>query len=379
VRLLARLAGALRDEPSLEQRSSLGRRAVEIARRIGDPDTLGYALASLFTATWGPDIEEVRAIVEEVTRLAEETGEAERALDACWLRRIFFLSLGDVTQVEQAAEEHRMLAEALKQPSQQWYDAVMRSTWALYLGAFPEAEKLANDALRLGRRAQSWDAVFSYRMALFFLRREQDRLAEVEELTRRAVDEYTGYRSFPCLLALLEWELGRPEDARHAFEELAIDDFVAFPRDSEWLFCLCVLSEVAGHLRDRERASTLYRLLAPYSAMNALAAGEVAIGSVARYVGILACAASLWEEAGRHFEDALVFNERMGAKPWLAHTQEDYARMLLARAGPGDRGRAAELLSQAHATYRELGMKCDAAEASAVPQETGTDAPSPQR
>ena len=54
VRVLARLAGALRDEPSLEPRSSLSRQAVEIARRLGDTDTLVYALVSLAPAVWGP-------------------------------------------------------------------------------------------------------------------------------------------------------------------------------------------------------------------------------------------------------------------------------------------------------------------------------------
>ena len=58
-RLLARLAGALRDEPSLEPRSSLSREAVEIARRLGDKETLAYALTSLFMATWGPDVGEL--------------------------------------------------------------------------------------------------------------------------------------------------------------------------------------------------------------------------------------------------------------------------------------------------------------------------------
>jgi hypothetical protein len=37
VRLLARLAGALRDQPSLEPRASLSRQAVEIARRLERP------------------------------------------------------------------------------------------------------------------------------------------------------------------------------------------------------------------------------------------------------------------------------------------------------------------------------------------------------
>ena len=361
VRLLARLAGALRDQPSLEPRSSLAHEAVDIARRLGDPDTIGYALAGLLAATWGPDTEELSAIAEEASRLAEETGEAERATDACWLRRIVCFSLGDIPGVLTAADLHRRLADELKQPSQQWYDAVMRSTWALFQGEFSEAERIAEEALRIGERAQSWDAGFSYRIALFFVRHAQGRLEEVEDLARRSVDEYSGYRSLRCLVALLDCELGREEEARRTFDELATADFAKLPRDSEWLFCLAVLSEVACHLGDRGRAAILYELLRPYARLNALAAGEVAVGSVARYLGILASATSRWDAAAQHFEDALEMNARMGARPWLAHTQRDYARMLLDRDGPGEREHAYALLDHALATYSELAMETYAA------------------
>jgi hypothetical protein len=46
----------------------------------------------------------------------------------------------------------------------------------------------------------------------------------------------------------------------------------------------------------------------------------------------------------------------MGARPWLAHTQYDYARMLLARGAAGDRERAEELLASATALAQALGM-----------------------
>jgi tetratricopeptide (TPR) repeat protein len=73
-----------------------------------------------------------------------------------------------------------------------------------------------------------------------------------------------------------------------------------------------------------------------------------------------------FEDAARYFEEALQMNERMGARPWLAHTQEGYARMLLRRNGQGDRERAEKLLSSAQATYHELGMRGDAANAAAL-------------
>src|SRR5262249_23553564 len=162
-----------------------------------------------------------------------------------------------------------------------------------------------------------------------------------------------GYRSFRCLLMLYDCELGRPDAARLELEQLAADDFAVLPRDGEWIFCLCVLSELAFHLQDADRATALYRLLLPYAHLNAVAAREVAIGSVARYLGLLATALSRWDDSQHHFDTALEMNDRMGARPWSAHTREDYGNMLIARGSPGDRERAEELLAAAEATYTE--------------------------
>jgi hypothetical protein len=219
----------------------------------------------------------------------------------------------------------------------------------------PAAERLELKAVQSGH-ARSADADCSYRLAMFILRRAQGRLSEIEDLIREAVDRYPGYRSFRCFVPLLELELGRESEARRAFDELADADFAALPRDCEWLFCLSLLAEVADHLPDLDRAAVLYRLLEPYARVNAMAAGEAALGPVARYLGILAGTTSHWEEAAGHFEDAIAMNAGMGARPWLAHTQHDYARMLLARDRPGDGARARELLDRAVSTYRQLGM-----------------------
>jgi tetratricopeptide (TPR) repeat protein len=354
-RLLARLAGALRDEPSLEPRSSLSREAVEIARRLGDNDTLVYTLTSLFTATWGPAIEELVVIADEVGRLAEETGSADAVLDALTLKGVVaWLTLA--ADAETMDKEYDALAGRLGQAAPQWQGAMQNALWALFRGEFAVAEQLEEQALRSGD-ARSADADCSYRLAMFIMRRAQGRLAEIEGLIRDAVDEYPGYRSFRCFIPVLEYELGREDAARRAFNELAENDFAALPPDCEWLFCLSLLAEVASYLQDHERAAVLYRLLEPYARVNAMAAGEAALGPVARYLGILAVTNSRWDEASGHFEDAIAMNARLGARPWLAHSQHDYARMLLARNQPGDRERARELLAECVSTYRELGME----------------------
>jgi hypothetical protein len=66
---------------------------------------------------------------------------------------------------------------------------------------------------------------------------------------------------------------------------------------------------------------------------------------------------SRWAEGETHFEAALDRNAGIGARPWLAHTQRQYAAMLLARGGGDDREKAEDLLADAADTGRELGMK----------------------
>jgi hypothetical protein len=66
---------------------------------------------------------------------------------------------------------------------------------------------------------------------------------------------------------------------------------------------------------------------------------------------------SRWEAAERHFEEALELNARMEARPWLAHTQHQYAAMLLARGRDEDHSKAMTLLDEALSTAQELGMQ----------------------
>ena len=74
----------------------------------------------------------------------------------------------------------------------------------------------------------------------------------------------------------------------------------------------------------------LYDLLAPYAQLNAINSDEIATGSVSRTLGVLAAAMSRWDDATRHFDAATVHNIEMGARPWAAHSQQGYGRLLLA-------------------------------------------------
>jgi len=118
------------------------------------------------------------------------------------------------------------------------------------------------------------------------------------------------------------------------------------------------LVDVCIFLGDKRRAETLYQILLPFAGRNVVvSSGAACYGALSRYLGAIAATLERWDEATRHFEDALAMNARMDARPWLAHTQEQYAAMLLTRRQSGDRDKAAALLDAALVTARELGMR----------------------
>src|SRR5205085_2550466 len=126
--------------------------------------------------------------------------------------------------------------------------------------------------------------------------------------------------------------------------------------DQEWLYGMSLLAEASVLAHDNDVVPDLYRQLRPWSAFNAVDLSEGFRGSVSRYLGLLAAAMGRVDDARRHFEDALAMAEEMGARPWLAHTQHDYARLLLVRGSEQDQPAALDLREKAIASYRQLGM-----------------------
>jgi DNA-binding SARP family transcriptional activator/tetratricopeptide (TPR) repeat protein len=360
VRLLARLAGGplrgIRFPP--ERRFSLSREAVEIARRLDDPATLAYALDAYIPANESPaNTIETLVLSTELLEVATESGDKERVLDAHEHRLERFFELGEMGKAQTELEAMARLADELRQPAQQWLVAVCRARLALHEGRFEEAGGLIEHARGLGEQTLSWNAGVAFGAQSYMLRREQGRLDEALQLIAHFAREYPEYELWDCARASVAAALGMRAESKRAFETLATDDFAGLPFDPmAWLVGMGLLAETAASLGDANRASVLYELLLPYAGRVAVVYPELSMGSVSRYLGLLAATAARSTDAERHFEAALEANERIGARPWLAHTREEYARMLAARGKRGDRERGRELAAGALELYRSLGM-----------------------
>jgi hypothetical protein len=373
-RLLARLAGALRDEHAPERRIAVSQEAVAIARKLGDPGTLGFALDARACMA-SPDMTEQNlADATELIEVAERAGDAERAFFGRLYRTIFFLVLGDPQAMRTELDVTTRLADELRQPGYKWGVGVVRPMLALFEGRFDAAEALIEETLVLGERAQSWNAIVSHRLQMFMLRWEQGRLAELDGAIPAWAEEYrASYPVWRCVLAASHAELGREAATRAAFEELATSDFAGLPFNDEWLLGMALLTHACAFLGDSRRASLLYEQLLPFAHMNVVSYIDVTLGSVERSLGVLAATMRRFDEAAHHFDAAVGMNARMGGGPWVAHTKHDCAAMLVDRGGPGGREEALRVGSLALDTYRELGMEVWAERASRLVDELVRD------
>ncbi|MGH7819602.1 MAG: hypothetical protein ACREQ9_07510, partial [Candidatus Binatia bacterium] len=212
-RVAARLAAELRWSDAEDRRDGLSRSAVEIARRLGDASTLAYALIGRYWALWGPDnVEERLAIATEVVRLGTAAGDDGMALAGHTWRLAAELELGGIEAVDRDFDAVLRLAEKTRQPYYRWWSLALQVMRALFAGRLDLGGRLADEALAVGQQVEARDAVPAYGVEMATLRREQGRLAELEDSFKAFIAEYPGISAWRCALARLYAEAG---DAQH--------------------------------------------------------------------------------------------------------------------------------------------------------------------
>jgi tetratricopeptide (TPR) repeat protein len=266
------------------------------------------------------------------------------------------LALGDRAGLDQTIEEGERLQRELR-------SGVVGAGWHRALqarmdGRFDEAERLAGQAFAAVQDYLPEIAAQFLGIAILGIRGHQGRLLEMEPAIEANAERYPAIPAWRTALAWVYSEVRRREDARAVFDELAEGGFGRLPTDPNLPIALSLLADVCWSLGDAARAPELYDMLSPREGECVVIGYAVDTwGAASRSLALLAATMRRWEDAERHFEDALRTTAQLGDKPWLAHTRAQYAAMLLARGVGGDRERALALLQLALDAAREMGMK----------------------
>ena len=357
-RLLATAGACLASSGDCEEAPSLLRQSVTMAEKLGDPLALGEVLHSGLYSHWlfmtsEQWLDDARRAVEllrsagnlwgwvdaagllQVARVfaghleeavqpdeAEEVGPqlGHRAVEAFFkIGREFggFLRSGNIDQLESYAEWYRDWCREMDYPWELVAESHLglcrfwRGEWESFHEHFQRGIEIEE------AQPPGWYAWGNYFMAM-------------------------AYAGDQGALALLEKKRAMLPRAR------------PFNTCGAWISLMRVIEGLAV-LNRREEAAELYPL-----ARLAVETGTVveffsaAMPQLA--AGIAASCARNWPAAEEHYQTALDQAHEMPHRMAQADIRRWYAQMLLDRNESGDRDRAAELLTEAMARYRELGM-----------------------
>jgi tetratricopeptide (TPR) repeat protein len=366
-RLLGRLAMELHFSDDPERCWTLARQGVAVARRLNDPSTLAFTLNARHWAQRGQDeVGELLAIAEEIIHRAEVSDELELALQGHSWRLVDLLELGQTDGIDEEIATSMRLADRLGQPFYRSWVVGLHPMRALMLGRFAEAERLARDALTAAESAGNWNGITASRVQLGWCWKDVGRGAEhAAEVERFVHDEVLtrplsvgATAMWNANLALFMAEAGLEGPARTYLARATECGDPDLTRNVDGRSAAALAAEACALLGDEPLARRLYGLLAPRDGLCIVGGRGVYFrGAAARYLGLLASTLGRVDQAVRHLEDALEVNTRAQAPPWIARTQLELSRALIARAEPADAPRAADLLRHAEPLARTMGMR----------------------
>ena len=226
-RVLGRLAMELAAGGPPARSEALAAQAVATARRLGDVETLAYALTARRHLLWRPEHVQSRlAEATDLVALAEAGGHAATALEARTWRLVDLLELGDVPAVEAEIERVAAFAAAGRHPLYLYRADVYRAALALLAGRFDEAERLARTFLASGERVAGQNAFGAFAAVTSTLYRLRGGpLEELVPIARRFIAEHPELGALRAGVVSLYWETGRFAEAREEFERVAASDF----------------------------------------------------------------------------------------------------------------------------------------------------------
>jgi DNA-binding winged helix-turn-helix (wHTH) protein/tetratricopeptide (TPR) repeat protein len=359
--LLAALAHNLYGEgDAVERREQLVDEALGIARSLDDRRTLLRVLSASQVALWNPRYLSRRLALsaEHVALVADSADPVERAIARNWVVPALMES-ADVAEADRQVDLFERDAVESRIPVYMGNALSYRAMRALLAGAFEDVEFLARRAYELVRTYNETSASMTLWSQLYYLRREQGRLAEIEpglQLFAQQVPEV----SWDWLLLHLYSEDERLDEARPLLTRMAATDFrEGLPPESHIVayVALIAITEVIWRLRDREAAAKILARVEPYRHQWILIGlGGVCLGSVAYSLGLLYATLGRTEEAIAALEEAEVEHARNGVLLPLLRTRTELGSFLIGTRDSVSRRRGRRLLEETGAEARRLGL-----------------------
>jgi class 3 adenylate cyclase/tetratricopeptide (TPR) repeat protein len=333
--------------------------AVAMAEQLGDQRLLGRVLSSKAVHHWAylqlPEMADSGLRAAELLRSA---GDLWTLADALWAGQFGLLFLGRFDEVAKISQEVEALASRLGHLGALVQAGRARGLREFMLtGDIDKYEEFARSDLELCRSAGNPWICNSYTLlgvAHFCRGRWQEALEHFQEAVRL---ETGGFWAGEWAFLFLGKVYAGDRDGALATLEQRRDNL---PRSGQtntngaWTMLFRVVEGLAV-LAERNEAAKLYPLV-----LEAIDTGAVIPWSGDRLLqtvaGMAAAAGGQWGKAEEHYQTALRQAHELPVVIQQPEVRRWYARMLIDRNAPGDREKARELLTEAIAMYRRIGM-----------------------
>ena len=366
-RALVREAELLHRDATHAERRALVDEAIAIAGRLGDPRLFGWVLNSSVLAMLGPDdAADMPAAAERIISIGLQTHDDELAFSGWKLLLQGLFACARMDEIRDVVATVRRLGEHLRQPEYVRIAVMWDATMATLEGRFGTARQRTNEALAItlaGDHSQVSDIQVLLHIPVYGLRGSRESL-------RRRLDE----APIPGLRPFRAWFHAEAREFDQARELLSEPRLVDAIDEKRWYL---FWGEIVGFgtaavlLGHAELARRLRDLIEPYRDHSAVLGIVAYLGAVPHHCGVFSGLLGEWDRAVADLQEGLARHRALDARPWVALSQIELARVLLARGGPGDEARAGQLTAEALAVADELGL---AAVRSRAGQPAGLDA-----
>jgi tetratricopeptide (TPR) repeat protein len=332
------------------------RESTFLARRLGDASALvdvGGDYLWFLPPTAGY-VKEAREIANDMRRVWNEADPFAMAWGMV-AAGSFFISLGERDRGE---EIHRDLIESVRSarmPARQYVVRAADACYHIMNGQLEEASECHDDVLRLGtemgtpQAAQVYANGFGPRLG-GYLGWGRERLRRLEEWAQAAG------LSVPVAAHVRAYYLvcgGEKEEVMTILDEVA-DHYASEPEKTRHTFGALLLLLEAAVLSKHRRATEVLSSLLVGAVYKTTGAQNPTC--VARHLGAAAALLGKYEEAHRHYSEAIKVCTEMKFRPELALTRLQLAELLLEHY-PKERAAALEHLDFVISEFRDMKMR----------------------
>lgn len=359
--LLARVLSALSVElfwsDESERMRQLSDRALDIARRHGDPHLLADVLgnrAHVHDVTDPVSLDRARDEMDETIDVA--AGIDDRLLCSAHLdRAVNHVIRGDVELGDRDLVEAERLADRLRIPQLTARAKNLRAARVLLEGNLDLCDAMISDYEAYCARERIQNGPTAAASMRYRLQYERGDLAELEELLEAIIAAQPTIPVWRMALCGVYLQTNRAERCIPHVEAVVADDFAMVARNAVFLLTCSSTARIASQVGALAAAQAAYDYAAPFDAIFPFA-GTLWEYPVGVGVGAAAAALGRYEDAEQHFASSRRLCERAGAQTYLVATDVHEAEMLVLRGGPGDTDRARQLAAASLSAAERLGL-----------------------